>query len=122
MKPGSTSAHTALCREILAELGSMPGIVLGSNPSGMSLLVDRRTGDKRGVQYGWPSHAGGPDLLAVVAPHGRMVALECKTGNATTSPEQKACHAALRAVGVSVHVVRSVEDARRALAAEVEAT
>jgi hypothetical protein len=112
---GSTSAHTALCRAILAELGAMPGVVLGSNPSGRSFLVDERTGEKRVVQYGWPSAAGGPDLLAVVAPRGRMVALECKTGAAVATKEQRACHAALRAVGVEVHVVRSVNEAREAL-------
>jgi hypothetical protein len=59
---------------------------------------------------------GGPDILAVVAPLGRLVALEAKTGDATTTAEQCGCHAALRAVGVIVSVVRSVDDARRVLA------
>jgi hypothetical protein len=68
------------------------------------------------VPYGWPTK-GGPDILAVVAPLGRLVALECKTGDAVATKEQRACHAALRAVGVVVHVVRSVDDARAALGA-----
>jgi hypothetical protein len=55
-------------------------------------------------------------LGAFVAPHGRLVALEVKSGNATTSSAQRACHDALRAVGVAVHVVLSVEEARSALA------
>jgi hypothetical protein len=50
------------------------------------------------------------------APLGRLVALECNTGDATTTAEQRECHAALRGVGVVVSVVRSVEDARRVLA------
>ena len=59
------------------------------------------------------AHEGRSRFLAVVAPEGRLVALECKTGGATTTKEQRACHAALRAVGVAVHVVRSVDEARR---------
>jgi hypothetical protein len=39
-----------------------------------------------------------------------------RIAGATTTKEQRACHAALRAVGVVVAVVRSVEDARAALA------
>lgn len=113
---GSTAAHTALCRAILAELGAMPGVVLGSNPSGRSIRYDERTAERRVIQYGWPSAAGGPDLLAVVAPHGRLVAIEVKSGDAEPTKEQRACHAALRAVGVEVHVVRSLDEARAALA------
>jgi hypothetical protein len=35
--------------------------------------------------------------------------------NATTTQERRACHSALRSVGVQVHAVRSVEEARAAL-------
>jgi hypothetical protein len=77
--------------------------------------MSERTGKRFAVPYGWPMK-GGPDILAVVAPLGRLVAMECKTGDATPTKEQRACHAALRAAGAVVAVVRSVEDARRALA------
>ncbi len=107
--------HAALVNAILAECGSMPGVILGANASGRA----KYTGDdgrRWVVPYGWPDPTGGgPDLLAAVAPLGRLVGLECKTGNATTSPAQRRCHAALRAVGVEVHVVRSVDEAREAL-------
>ena len=112
---GSSAAHTALCRAILGELGALPGVVIGLNPSGRAKYASERTGRAFVVPYGWPTAEGGPDLLAVVAPHGRLVGLEVKTGDATTTKEQQACHEALRAVGVAVRVVRSVDEARTAL-------
>jgi hypothetical protein len=112
---GSSAAHTALCRAILAELGALPGVIIGLNASGRAKYVSEQTGRTFVVPYGWPGAEGGPDLLAVVAPLGRMVALEAKTGGASTTKEQRAVHDALRAVGVAVHVVRSVEEARAAM-------
>lgn len=111
---GSARAHTALVRAILAELGALPGVVIGANASGRARYMNERTGEVAVVPYGWLS-PGGPDLLAVVAPQGRLCAIECKTGSATTTKAQRVCHEALRAVGVAVHVVRSVEEARAAL-------
>jgi hypothetical protein len=112
---GSSAAHTALCRAILVELGSLPGVIIGMNPSGRAKYIAEKTGRTSVVPYGWPSAEGGPDLLAVVAPHGRLVGLEVKTGGATTTKEQRAVHTALRTVGVVVKVVRSVDEARVAL-------
>jgi hypothetical protein len=110
---GSSAAHTALVRAILAQLGAMSGVVLGTNPSGRAVFMGE-DGKRRWLPFGWPA-PGGPDILAAVAPHGRLVALEVKTGEARLSAEQRACHEALRAVGVAVHVVRSVDDARASL-------
>ncbi len=112
---GSAAGHAALVHAILAELGSLRGVVLGANASGRARYVSERTGKAAVVPYGWLS-PGGPDLLAVVAPLGRLVALEVKTGGARLTRAQRACHEALRAVGVAVHVVRSVAEARAALA------
>jgi hypothetical protein len=108
------AAHTELVRAILGALGALPGVIVGANASGLARYVSD-TGRAFAVPYGWPAGKGGPDLLAVVAPLGRLVALECKTGKATTTKEQRAVHEALRAVGVTVAVVRSVEDARAAI-------
>ncbi|HEY3818384.1 MAG TPA: hypothetical protein VGL81_14500 [Polyangiaceae bacterium] len=117
---GSTAAHTALVHAILAELGAMPGVVLGANASGRATYTSE-SGKRFRVPYGWPDPTGGgPDILAAVAPLGRLCALEVKTGDATTTKEQRACHAALRAVGVAVHVVRSVDEARAALQAVLD--
>ncbi len=107
---GSSAAHTVLIRAILAELGAMPGIVIGINPTGRARYMSETTGRAYVVPYGFPG-PGAPDLLAAVAPLGRLVALECKTGGARPTADQRRCHAALRAVGVEVHVVRSVADA-----------
>ncbi len=112
---GSSAAHTALVKEILAAIGALPGVVAGANASGQARYVSEHTGKRFHVPYGWPMK-GSPDLLVALAPLGRLVALECKTGGATATAEQRACHAALRAVGVAVHVVRSVDEACRALA------
>jgi hypothetical protein len=115
---GSSAAHTALVHDILAELGALPGVVIGANASGLARYASE-SGGAFAVPYGWPSR-GGPDVLAVVAPNGRMVALEAKTGGAAATKEQRAVHSALRAVGVHVSVVRSVDEARAAIAAVQE--
>jgi hypothetical protein len=113
---GSNAAHSALVNAILAAIGALPGVVGGANASGLARYMSERSGKRFAVPYGWPMK-GGPDILFAVAPFGRLLALECKTGDATTTKEQRACHVALRAVGVSVAVVRSVDDARVALSA-----
>jgi hypothetical protein len=113
----STSAdHSRLVNAILAELGALPGIVIGQNASGRAHYASD-DGRSFRVPYGWPAGAGGPDILAVVAPLGRLVAFEVKTGNARASKEQRAVHEALTAVGVVVAIVRSVDDARAAIRA-----
>jgi hypothetical protein len=103
------AAHTRLVNAILGELGAMPGVVIGVNPCGLARYMSTQ-GKHFAVPYGWPS-PGGPDILAVVAPHGRMVAIECKTGGGIARSIQKDVHAALCAVGVTVCVVGSVEEA-----------
>jgi hypothetical protein len=113
---GSSAAHTPLCRAILAELGALSGVIIGLNASGRAKYVSERTGREFVVPYGCLA-PGGPDLIAVVAPLGRTVALEVKSGRATETKEQLTCLDALRAVGVRCVVVRSVAEARAALEA-----
>jgi hypothetical protein len=112
---GSSADHTALVRAVLLDLGSLPGVIIGANASGRARYMSERTGKSHVVPYGWLA-PGSPDILAAIAPLGRLLALECKTGSATLSKDQHAVHAALRAVGVVVEVVRSVQDARAAIA------
>lgn len=109
------AAHTRLVHDILADLGALPGVVAGANASGRARYFNEKTSRTSVVPYGWLS-PGGPDILIALAPLGRLIALECKTGQARATPEQRAVHEALRAVGVAVFVVRSVDEARRALA------
>lgn len=113
--PNRSQAHTALVRAIMAEVGSLPGVVIGVNESGRARYLNERTGKDFFVPYGWPSPDSGPDMLAVVAPLGRLVGLEVKTGNASPTREQRACHEALKNMGAVVAVVRSVDDARKAI-------
>jgi len=115
----NAAAHTRLVRAILLELGALPGVVIGGNASGRASYVSARTGRVSRVPYGWPSGTGGPDILAAIGPLGRLVCFEAKTGKATATKEQRAVHAALRAVGVAVYIVRSVDEAREALRAEL---
>jgi hypothetical protein len=108
-----SAAHAKLVHSILAECGALPGVVIGANASGLARYTSA-AGRSFAVPYGWPLR-GGPDLLAVVAPAGRLVALECKTGRARLTKGQRACHAALRTIGVAVHVVQSVDEAQAVL-------
>lgn len=108
---GSSSAHTALVRQILARFGAMPGLLLGANPCGVASYL-AETGTEFRVSYGWPG-PGGPDVLGVG--RGRFFGLECKTGKAVRSKEQRACAEALEAAGIHVYVVRSIDDAKSAI-------
>lgn len=58
---------------------------------------------------------GTPDLVGILAPSGRMFALEVKSDDGRTRPEQKVCHERWRARGAFVAVVRSPDDAKAAL-------
>jgi hypothetical protein len=117
---GSAVEHARLVNAILAECGAMSGVVLGLNATGRARYLNERTGRAYVVPYGFPGPVA-PDLLAAIAPHGKLLGLEAKTGDATTTPAQRAVHEALRAVGVAVHVVRSVAEARAAITAALGA-
>ncbi len=56
---------------------------------------------------------GTPDLLTLLPPRGRAWFLEIKTDTGVVSPIQKKRHAALRATGAIVEVVRSPAEAAR---------
>jgi len=56
---------------------------------------------------------GAPDLLIVHA--GRALFIECKSASGRLSEAQRACHAYLAGAGAAVAVVRSLEEAERAL-------
>lgn len=108
----SAAEHAALVRDILAELGSLRGVIMGANPCGIAHYINDDTGDEYHVPYGWPA-PGGPDIIVLAL--GRLIGLEVKTGKARLTREQRACHMALRAAGGHAFVVRSLEDARKAI-------
>jgi len=59
---------------------------------------------------------GSADIICLIAPAGRLVALECKIDRGVQSDEQIGWQRAVEAVGGHYAVVRSVADARAALA------
>jgi len=71
------------------------------------------TKDGRPVSTGLPP--GFSDLFGFRAGDCRFFALEVKTATGRATPQQMAFLAAMRARGAIAEVVRSVEDARRAL-------
>ena len=109
-----SAEHTRLVKAILGDLGAEPGLLLVRNDTGVARFITA-TMKEHFVHYGFPSHNGGPDILAVLAPTATLFGLEAKTGAATLTKEQRECHAVLAQFGVRVFVVRSVGDARQAI-------
>lgn len=101
-----SAAHHALKREILLAIGSEPDVRLFENPRGF----DERAKATYGLAL------GAVDLIGLVRPRGRFLALEVKTGNARPTPAQIAFLAMVNAFGGLGRVVRSVDEARAALA------
>lgn len=104
-----SAAHTRLVKEILAAVGSIPGVIAGDNPCGLAKYPRFDDPTKVfAVGYGWPAGEGAPDVLISV--YGRLLAAEIKTGDATTSPMQKRTLDALRECGNRVVVARSMDN------------
>lgn len=88
--------------EIRLASGLIPELTLWRNSTG----VAERSG--RTLRYGLCR--GSADLIGVLAPTGRIIALECKTDIGRLSEEQKLFLAHVRSRGGFAAVVRSVED------------
>lgn len=95
---GSTQAHSALCRTIVA------------------YLQVRRAWVYR-VLGGVGSRAGVPDILAALPPSGRLICIDAKTGNARLHAGQERERVALEAAGALFIVCRQLEDVENALLA-----
>jgi len=67
----------------------------------------------RPVRFGVVGHS---DLMALVGPRARFMALECKVGRDRLSPEQAAFLARVNSLGGIGREIRSVADALAALA------
>lgn len=115
-----SAQHTALCRDIECALSRLSGILTTANPSGVADYHGAR------VPYGaFGLGNGAPDILVVVGVPawtgdadgvvGVLVAIECKTGNARQTPEQRQCQRRLERVGARYVVARCVDDAVRAV-------
>lgn len=100
--------HNELVDSILSRFGREPDVTLWRNAK--SAVV-------RGVPRALPGlGVGSSDLIGVLAPSGRMLAIEVKTGGAVESPRQHAFAELVRRRGGFATVVHSVEEFGDALA------
>lgn len=86
---------------------SLRGILAWRNNTGSARMPSGRW-----VAFGVK---GMPDVLGCLAPHGRTLAIECKTGTGRLSKDQKAVIDNLNAAGALAFVVRSIDDVERGL-------
>jgi hypothetical protein len=88
-------------------LGLLPDVVLWRNSTGMT-----RT-DDRVLRYGLA--VGSADLIGILAPKGRFLALEVKSEEGRLRPEQTQFLELVRRCGGFACVVRSAEEALAAI-------
>lgn len=93
---------------IRKRLGREPGLVLWRNSTGVAQTEDRT------IRYGLA--VGSADLIGILAPAGRFVALEIKTPTGRVSEEQRLFLALVQRQGGFGAVVRSVDEAVAAIA------
>lgn len=104
------NAESAIQDAIRLALGTEPGLVLWRNNVGTAEHWTER-GTQR-VRYGLAP--GSADLVGICG--GRFIALEVKTPAGRVAPEQVQWLALVRRQGGFAAVVRSVEEARAAIA------
>lgn len=99
-----------LVKAVIAYLNARGGFAW-RNQSGQILLGSGAT--SRVVRMG---RKGMPDVLAVISPLGRLVAVECKRGKAKPTADQTRVMGELKKRGALVIVARSIVDVEKALA------
>lgn len=105
-------SEAQLLADVRQALGREPDLTLWRNNTG-GVETTGRGGRDRLVRYGLCR--GSADLVGILGPHGRLLALECKTATGRTTPEQDLFLDLVRSRGGFAAVVRSVEDARAAI-------
>lgn len=108
-----SNPESVLQAEIRLALGRDPTLVLWRNTVGMSTHTDPRTNRTTSQRFGLA--VGSADLVGILAPAGRFVALEVKTATGRVRPEQAQWLALVRTRGGFAAVVRSVPDALAAI-------
>jgi hypothetical protein len=98
-------AERDLQHAIRLAVGGQPGVVLWRNHRGYD--------DRARVAYGLAP--GAADLIGIVAPHGRVLALEVKSGRGRATAEQVAFLELVERMGGVGAVCWSVSDALEAL-------
>jgi hypothetical protein len=104
------AAHSELKKAIKLALGGRPECRLFDNPRGHA------RNPETGAHVYFGLAPGASDLVGIVKPRGRWIALEVKTGKAVASAEQLRFLELIRNMGGIGRIVRSVDEALEALA------
>ena len=102
-RPRSGGSETDLVRNILAALTLEPLVAAWRN----------QTGRRAGMNFGLG--VGSADIIAIVGPSGRMLALEAKVASGRQSPAQVAWARVVESVGGFYAICHSVAEARQAV-------
>ena len=97
---------------IRLELGKVPDLVLWRNNVGIAEHWNGKSVDI--VKYGLAP--GSSDLIGLLGPRGRWIALEVKSETGVASPEQMKFLRLVQRMGGFACIVRSVDEAVKALA------
>lgn len=91
-------------RSIRLALGARRDVVLWRNSTGAAMTPD-------GSTHRFGLCKGSSDLIGIIAPSGRFLAIEVKSEKGRTTPEQDMFLELVRRMGGVAGVARSVEDA-----------
>ncbi len=97
-------SETALVKAILLHIGSRPDVRVYRNNTGC--LIDDRG---RPVKFGL---IGSADIIGLIAPHGRFLAIECKTQSGKQSDQQRKYQQMIESMGGIYILARKVEDVK----------
>lgn len=110
--PELRKSEAEIQHEIRLDLGTEPGLTLFRNETGVAKhQLRHRTGH---VRYGLCK--GSSDLIGILAPSGRFIALEIKTPTGRATQEQLQFLELIRKRGGFAAIVRSRDEAREAIA------
>jgi hypothetical protein len=114
MPKPSTSPESIILAAVHKALAATGRCVIWRNNSG-ALPAIGRGGRSYPMRFGLG--VGGADLVGLLRPSGRFIAIEVKAPSGKQSPEQQAWAAAVQGAGGFYRVVRSAEEALEALEA-----
>ena len=99
-----TASEAQVLADVQKVLGKLPDLALWRNNIGSPDRIHH---------YGLP--VGSADLIGILSPSGRLIALECKSPTGRLRPEQSRWLAAVRTFGAFACVVRSSNEAIEAI-------
>lgn len=102
--PNQSAAHTKLVEDLMLTVGSLPLVRIWKRPVGYDPINK--------VTYGLVGEA---DLDGIVAPYGRRLHIECKTGSGKLNGSQKTFKAMVEKFGGIYIIARSVDQVLKEL-------